>query len=117
MADPVIRKLGTGFTIVYAWGAAPFIKQALLLDADIAVINTSKNNVVRMLSHGAEGRALTSMPWPLSLVQPHNVSYETTSADGRLLAGEEYEKSRIDEAIRRFLSEIGSDDEVSIAVN
>lgn len=117
MSNPVLRKMGTGFTVVSAWGAAPFIKQALLLDADIAVINTSKNNVVRMLSHGAEGRALTSMPWPLSLVQPHNVSYTTTTADGRHLPGEDYERSRIDEAIRRFLSEIGSDDEVSIAVN
>lgn len=116
MANPVIRKMGTGFTVVAAWGAASFIKQALLLDADIAVVNTSKNNVVRMLSHGAEGRALTQLPWPLSLVQPHNVSYSITAADGRNLPGEEFEKSRIDEAIRRFLSEIGSDAEVSIAV-
>jgi hypothetical protein len=116
MANPVLRKMGTGFTVVAAWGAAPFIKQALLLDADIAVVNTSKSNVVRMLSHGAEGRALTSLPWPLSLVQPHTISFSTTTADGRYLPDDEYEKSRIDEAIRRFLSEIGSDDEVSIAV-
>ena len=117
MANPILRKMGAGFTVVSAWGAAPFIKQALLLDADIAVSSTSKNNVVRMLSHGVDGRALTSMPWPLSLVQPHNVSYAIITADGRNLPGEHYEKSRIDDAIRRFLSEIDSYDEVSISVS
>ena len=70
-----------------------------------------------MLIHSAADRALTSMPWPLSLVQPHNVSYSKTNADGQFLEGDEYERSRIDDAIRRFLSEIGRDDNVSIAVS
>ena len=118
MRDPIKSQLGRNFTNVYVWGARPFIKQALLLDAQISITHgPDAAGHIRILSHGAGQRSLTTLPWPLSLAQPHSVNFSVVNQAHDVMEFDEYTRSQIDSAIDRFLSGLDESDFVSISTS
>ena len=117
MNSPIVGQLGANFTTVRAWGAASFIKQALLLDAEIGITHVMPNGQTRMLTHGAFLRSTAQLPWPLSMIQPHGVNYVLIDTHHNVNDSQEFNKSQIDDAISYFLSGLEPNAEVSISVN
>lgn len=117
MANPVISQLGASFTKVYAWGAGSFIRHALMLDGEIGIIHKCNNGDTRMLIHGAFLRASTSLPWPLSLAQPHDIEFTVSNFSGLVLTSKRFTRAQIEDAIHIFLSGLNRDDEVMITVD
>jgi hypothetical protein len=58
--------------------AAPAIKEALLMNANVYVSHESKSTGERSLTHHAGMRPIKALPWPLSKVQTHDVEFKVT---------------------------------------
>lgn len=117
--NPVIPSLMSkyGFMRVYAWGAAPFMKEALLLNAEVGITFEGANGITKMLIHSVMQRPVKQLPWPLSLAQPHSVGYSLVGPDQNVLMRQEFKRSDISESIQLFLSELDENDIISIGVN
>ena len=116
MANPIESQLGENFVNVYVWGAAPYIKKALLRDAEVGVTHESENGETRLLLHSSALRAATTLPWPLSKMQPHNIDLTVSDRNRQIIQSKTYSRSDIDNAITEFLGGLSSTDTVSINV-
>jgi len=129
--NPIKSTLGDQSVEVYAWGAAPYIKEALRLDADVWIYVKS-GATERTLVHHAGLRPLTKLPWPLSKTQPHNVQltiepdrefeqtmnrfYGKAPMDIKKAIKKIYQWGKIDECIGHFLLRVAPNSVVTIRV-
>ena len=121
MENPVIfENPKFGLLKVRAWGAAPYIKRALLQRADIHVSFEGPTPKPRTLSHGAEHRPASPLAaiWPLSILAAHDVVYleYKDEAKDRITTVQKYPKGQIMTAVGRFLEGLPEDSEISINV-
>lgn len=114
--------LGDNFVEVYVWGAAPYIKEALKLDADVTVTVRGPLGEKRILSHNAALRPTGKLPWPLTAIQPHHVQFsiEFDAFEKEALDAEDIQRvfkwEKIDEVIRVFLQNLPQNSLVQIFV-
>jgi hypothetical protein len=109
-----------GLLKVRAWGAAPYIRSALLQRADIHVSFEGPVPAPRTLSHGAEHRPASPLTaiWPLSILAAHDVVYleYRDAAKDYVTTVQKYPKGQIMLAVGRFLEGLPDDSEISINV-
>ena len=121
MKSPIKQHYGENLVDVYVWGAAPYIKAALELDADITV-TVDRLGHRRVLSHNASLRPISKLPWPLSKVQAHHVHLTVTFDElgKRELGGKDisrmYEWRKVDSAISAFLTALEPNSTVRVSV-
>lgn len=96
--------------------AAPSIREALLMNADVCAYHCSSNTGERMLIHNAAMRPTKKLPWPLSKVQPHDVEFSCTGSPTYSDGSGRYSRDTIDEAIKTFLWGLSSHDLIRITV-
>lgn len=105
---------------VYAWGAYPYIKYALLKRAEVAIHFESADGRNWMLSHGRVLRPAANIPWPLSLIGAHSIQYSEYTAEGignfKHTERGLYSRSQIDVGIAHMLSRIPEDAVITIRV-
>jgi hypothetical protein len=127
MKDPVISDSSKymnapDFTLlkVRAWGAASYIRKALLNRAEVIVMCEDRVAKPRSLSHGAEYRSdsLLAAIWPFSLLAPHDVVYHEyrDATKEYVTTFEKYKKREIAFAIDKFLEGLPEDAEITINV-
>lgn len=97
--------------------AAPSIKEALLLNANVSAYHCSKSTGERMLVHNAALRPTKELPWPLSKVQPHDVEFTCSGSPTYSDGSDRYSKEYIDDAIETFLWGLSSHDLIRITVS
>jgi len=121
MKSPIISSSPKfGMVAVHAWGAAPYIKNALRLRAEILVSCSAADIAPRTLMHGRVHRPESPWAglWPLSIFAAHDVDYREYADDKmtRCTAGALYSKSQLDVAVARFLEGLPDDARVTINV-
>jgi hypothetical protein len=97
--------------VVEASRAKSPIKKMLLGDGGSAQVMLG--DITRMLSHSFLDRPLRSSPWPVSLLQPHNIRY-TIHKGGDLLEERTFTKGQLDDGVRLFLEGLDLAHEVVI---
>jgi hypothetical protein len=117
MVSAISRQLGPDIIFVYVWGAAPYIRRALLTDGEVVVSNTVDDGDTRMLAHGVANRARVRLPWPLSAAQPHDIDYTVTNSTGTIVRSKTYKRAQVDAAIAEMLAGLGRSDEIMINVS
>jgi hypothetical protein len=112
--------LENGGRQVKAWGAAPYIRQALKKRASISVFCTDKDGNDRMLLHHVGLRPEVRLLWPLSLLEAHdvavNISEGPSTADS-LSRQTTYNRWQTNSAIATFLEGVDSDAIIVIRVD
>ena len=106
---------------VYAWGAYPYIKYALLKRAEVAIHYETEDGRNWMLSHGRMLRPAANIPWPLSLIEAHSITYSEYKIEGigkfKYSENALYSRSQIDVGVARLLSRIPEDAVITIRVD
>jgi hypothetical protein len=105
---------------VKAWGAAPYIRQALKKRASVSVFCSDKAGNDRMMMHHAGFRPSVRLLWPLSLLESHDVSvsvYEGSSTDRSIAKQQLFKRWQINSAIASFLEGVDHDSIIAIRVD
>ena len=105
---------------VRAWGAAPYIKQALKKRACISVSCTDRDGHERMMLHHVGFRPMVRLIWPLSLLEAHDVSvsiFEGSNADSSQSKQALFNRWQANSAIATFLEGVDPDAIVAIRVD
>lgn len=109
--------------MVYVAECRPVLRR-LLVDGGGAVV-IRDHNTHHLFHHPVLHRAPQSLPWPLSLMQPHLIQYTVHAGNNfedpywdelksDLLQDWRYNKPQINQAIRHFLISMDPDDTVFI---
>lgn len=122
MTDPVKSYFSDNCAEIYVWGARPYIREALKLDADIWV-SAKTITTERALCHNAALRPVGKLPWPLSSVQAHDIQLIVTFNDfAKALnstlkdVNQIYSWAKLDEALNIFLYLLPPNETVRILV-
>lgn len=105
---------------VKAWGAAPYIRQALKKRASVSVFCSDKAGNDRMIMHHAGFRPWIRLLWPLSLLEAHDVSvsiYEGSSTADSRSKQAVFNRWQTNSAIATFLEGVDPDTIVAIRVD
>ena len=105
---------------VKAWGAAPYIRQALKKRASVSVFCSDKEGNDRMMLHHVGFRPMVRLLWPLSLLEAHDVAvsiYEGSSTDNPSAKQALFNRWQANSAIATFLEGVDPDAIVAIRVD
>ena len=105
---------------VKAWGAAPYIRQALKKRASVSVFCSDKEGNDRMMLHHVGFRPMVRLLWPLSLLEAHDVAvsiYEGSSTDNSSSKQALFNRWQANSAIATFLEGVDPDAIVAIRVD
>lgn len=103
-----------------AWGAAPYIRQALKKRASVSVFCSDKEGNDRMMLHHAGFRPTVRLLWPFSFLEAHDVSvtiYEGPSSASSIAQQWQFNRWQTNIAIAAFLESVDPDAIVSIRVD
>lgn len=105
---------------VKAWGAAPYIRQALKKRASVSVFCSDKEGNDRMMLHHVGFRPMVRLLWPLSLLEAHDVAvsiYEGSSTDRSIAKQQLFNRWQANSAIATVLEGVDPDAIVTIRVD